>query len=88
MSSKDPKVIANSIRDLEHHAQVLNLMNLGPDSVMIIHGGGVYGDKCSALERLKTNIRNLEPSIKQRLVLENCEMCYTVEDLLPICQEL
>lgn len=58
------------------------------DAVCIVHGGGVYGDKGATLERIKANIRELPAGVRRRLVLENDELCYTAEDLLPICEEL
>ncbi|KAH9485545.1 UV-damage endonuclease [Psilocybe cubensis] len=88
LGSPKPAVVDAAIRDLAYHAQMLDLMGLDQDSVMIIHGGGVYGDKLATLERLKQSIKNLPDNIRNRLVLENDEMCYNAEDLLPICEEL
>jgi UV DNA damage endonuclease len=39
-------------------------------------------------QRFRENYRTLPQDIKDRLVLENDEICYSVADLLPICQEL
>lgn len=88
LSSPREVVITNTIRELNHHAEILDRMEMGCDSVMIIHGGGVYGDKSSALERLKQNILKLPENTRKRLVLENCEMAYNVEDLLDISEKL
>ncbi|TFY82770.1 hypothetical protein EWM64_g1242 [Hericium alpestre] len=52
-------------------------------------GYGVYGDKPATLARFKENYTSkLSDDIKARLVLENDEMCYNADDLLPICKEL
>jgi UV DNA damage endonuclease len=88
LNSPNKKTIDNTIRDLNHHADILNRMCMGKDSVMIIHGGGVYNDKKDALKRLKTNILLLPKKTRNRLVLENCEMSYCLEDLLSISEEL
>lgn len=88
LSSSDERIIKNAVNDLIHHADILNYMNCDQNSVMIIHGGGVYGNKKKALEKLKENILNLPENVRNRLVLENCEMSYCVEDLLPISEEL
>ncbi|PPQ98776.1 hypothetical protein CVT24_003334 [Panaeolus cyanescens] len=88
LGSPKPNVVESSIRELAYHAEMLDLMGVGPDGVMIIHGGGVYGDKPTTLKRLKESIRNLPPNIFNRLVLENDEMCFNAEDLLPLCEEL
>ena len=58
------------------------------DAVCIVHGGGVYGDKSATLERIKATIQELPAGVRKRLVLENDELCYTAEDLLPVCEEL
>ncbi|KAF9010589.1 UV-endonuclease UvdE-domain-containing protein [Cyathus striatus] len=83
------EVIESSIRELVYHCEMLDLMGLGVDSVMIIHGGGTYGDKSSALGRIKKTIKeDLPINVRNRLVLENDELCYSAEDLLPLCEEL
>jgi UV DNA damage endonuclease len=41
-----------------------------------------------AKQRFRENYRTLPQDIKDRLVLENDEICYSVADLLPVCQEL
>jgi UV DNA damage endonuclease len=56
--------------------------------VINIHGGGVYGDKQSALSRLVKEISALAEPIRSRLTLENDDRSYTVEDLLPVCEQL
>lgn len=48
----------------------------------------MYGDKEATLERFKENYAKLSDRVKKRLVLENDDMCWSVEDLLPMCQEL
>ncbi|KAG1085723.1 hypothetical protein G6F42_021275 [Rhizopus arrhizus] len=47
--SLNPKVVANTARELYYHAHMLDLMGMDQDSVMIIHMGGVYGDREAAL---------------------------------------
>ncbi|KAJ6594404.1 UV-endonuclease UvdE-domain-containing protein [Mycena capillaripes] len=89
LGSPKPEVVTSSVRELEYHCEMMDRMGLGVDSVMIIHGGGVYGDKTTTLGRLKKTITEvLSPSVRARLVLENDEMCYNAEDLLPLCEEL
>jgi UV DNA damage endonuclease len=88
LSSPSEIVIANTVSDLKHHCDILDRMCMGPDSVMIIHGGGVYGNKPEALKRLEENIVKLPENVRNRLVLENCEMAYCVEDLLDISENV
>ena len=88
LSSPSESVILNTISDLTHHCDILDRMNMGPDSVIIIHGGGVYNNKQKSLERLEENFKRLPTNVQNRLVLENCEMSYCVEDLLPLSESL
>jgi UV DNA damage endonuclease len=78
LGSPRDSVIKASIRELEYHAQMLNLMGIGPDGVMIIHGGGVYGDKEAALARIRKTVEeDLPQDVRDRLVLENDEVSLT-----------
>ncbi|TFK44321.1 UV-endonuclease UvdE-domain-containing protein [Crucibulum laeve] len=89
LGSPKAEVVKASVRELTYHCEMMDLMDLDADSVMIIHGGGMYGDKPAALERIKRTIQQVLPqNVRDRLVLENDEMCYNAEDLLPICEEL
>ncbi|ETW77497.1 hypothetical protein HETIRDRAFT_37134 [Heterobasidion irregulare TC 32-1] len=89
LGSPREDVVEASVRELHYHCSILRHMGMGKDSVIIIHMGGMYGDKPSALARFKENYTSkLSDEIKARLVLENDEMCYNVDDLLPVCEEL
>lgn len=55
---------------------------------MILHLGGVFGDKAATLDRFRANYKKLSPGIKKRLVLENDDVGWSVHDLLPVCEEL
>ncbi len=92
LGSPRTEVIKASLRDLEYHAELLSLLKLPPqqdrDAVMILHMGGVFGDKEATLDRFRENYKGLPQGVKDRLVLENDDVCYSVHDLLPICKEL
>ncbi len=85
LSSEKENVVVNSIRELEHHAEILQRMGCDQNSIMVIHGGSKTP---GAMDRFKKNFYRLSVSCQKRLVLENCEMCYKVEDLLPVCHSL
>ena len=92
LGSPRPEVIKASIRDLDFHCELLDLLKLPPqadrDAVMILHMGGIFGDKAATLDRFRKNYTQLPQGVKNRLVLENDDVCYSVHDLLPICEEL
>jgi UV DNA damage endonuclease len=92
LGSPRKQVVENAVRDLEYHDEMLSLLKLPPqqdrDAVMILHMGGMFGSKSETLDRFRENYAKLSNSIKNRLVLENDDMSWSVHDLLPICQEL
>ena len=92
LGSPRQPVIENAIRDLVYHDEMLSLLKLpeqqNRDAVMILHMGGVFEGKAETIERFKENYAKLSDSVKNRLVLENDDVCYTVHDLLPVCEEL
>ena len=92
LGSPRPEVIVAAVRDLEYHCELLDLLKLPPqqnrDAIMVLHMGGVFGDKAATIERFKENYAKLSQGIKDRIVLENDDVCYTVHDLLPVCEEL
>lgn len=92
IGSPRKEVVTAAMRDLEYHDELLSLLKLpeqaNRDAVMILHMGGVYGDKGATLDRFRENYAKLSDSVKRRLVLENDDVAWSVHDLLPICEEL
>jgi len=75
-------------RELEYHATVLDLMGMGPDSVMVVHAGGLYGDKESTKDRWCAQFGELPECVRRRLVLENCEHAFHVRDCLDVSRKI
>ncbi|WWC65861.1 UV damage endonuclease UvdE [Kwoniella dejecticola CBS 10117] len=89
LGSPKPNVIEASVRELDYQCEIMDRMGIGKEGVMIIHMGGVFGDKESTLARFKENyVTKLSDNVKERLVLENDEICYNVDDLFPVSEEL
>ena len=92
LGSPRAEVISSAIRDLEYHDEMLSLLNLqgqdDRDAVMILHMGGTFGDKAATIDRFRENYKHLSPAVKQRFILENDDVSWSVHDLLPICEEL
>ncbi|MDO9323711.1 MAG: UV DNA damage repair endonuclease UvsE [Methanoregula sp.] len=84
LNAPDEKVFGRSIADLVYQVQVLDLMGLDPTAKVQIHVGGVYGDKSLSLDRFADRYELLEQGIKDRLVIENDERLYSIQDCLTI----
>jgi UV DNA damage endonuclease len=84
LNSPSKKVVQNSIRELEYHADFLDAMKLDSTAKIQIHVGGVYRDKPLAIRRFVQNYQKLPLKIKKRLVIENDDRSYSLEDCLKI----
>lgn len=90
LGSKNKEVIRQSVLDLSNHVKLLKALGYTPSdgAVLIIHGGGTYGDKQVALKQWRETFLSLPYDIQQYIVLENDEYNYGIMDLLPLCEEL
>lgn len=75
----------HSFKDLCYHAFLLDQLDRKHGDI-IIHGGGVYGDRQASTTRIIENIASLPENVQCRLRLENDERSWSVHDLLPICE--
>ena len=82
LNSPDPELNRKSVLDIESQATILDTMEAGPDGVVVVHVGGVYGDKASAMDRWVDSYKNLPEASKRRLVLENDDISYNAGDVL------
>ena len=66
-------VVANTIRDLEIHGQVFDMIGLdrSPYNKINIHVGAAYDSKEKALDNFCRNFEKLSDSVKTRLTVEN-----------------
>lgn len=78
------RVFENTVRDLSAHADILDKLGCGPDSVIVVHGGGVYGNKEQTMQRWVQQFKMLPKNVQARLVIENCERQYNYADMLEL----
>jgi UV DNA damage endonuclease len=88
VGAKDEKVFQKTIEDLVHHAEILDAMGIDENGVLIVHGGGTYGDKKKTIKRWIEQYFLLPECVRKRLVIEHCERCYSVYDCLEISQQV
>lgn len=84
LNSPDPNLIRKSIWDLQSQAEMLDLMELGPEAVLVVHVGGVYDDKLAARQRWMDTWATLPEPVRRRLVLENDDLRFSCADVLHI----
>lgn len=88
LNSPRKEVMESSIKDLEYHCRMYELMKLGPEYKMVLHVGGMYKNKEDSIKRFHEGFSQLDNRIKARLILENDDKLYTMEDVLGICNVL
>ena len=63
-------------------------MGLDNNSVIVVHGGGLYKNKQKTIDRWCENFYKLPLNVQKRLVLENCERCFSITDCLKISNRI
>jgi UV DNA damage endonuclease len=86
LNSNKEKVVERSVKELEYHCDVLDLMGLNKTAKIQLHVGGVYGNKEKAMERFVQNYKKLNQSLKDRLAIENDDRSYSLSDCLRVNQ--
>jgi UV DNA damage endonuclease len=84
LSAVNPEITAKGIADVDSQAALLDAMEQGPEAVVVLHLGGAYGDKNAAIGRFIQNYLRLSEAGRRRLVIENDETLYTVQDCLRV----
>ncbi|GAA4372193.1 UV DNA damage repair endonuclease UvsE [Hymenobacter koreensis] len=82
LNSPDAGIVQRSIDELVYQGSILDLMGLDGTAKLQIHAGGVYGDKEAALTRWIATYRQLPDVVKARLVVENDDRLYSLQDCL------
>lgn len=88
LNSPNREVLDNSIKDLEYHCTMFELMGLGTEYKIVLHIGGMYKNKEDSVKRFYEGFMLLSDRIKSRIILENDDKLYTMEDVLSICRAI
>ncbi|NLS77467.1 MAG: UV DNA damage repair endonuclease UvsE [Chloroflexi bacterium] len=84
LNALDAEVTQRSLRAVEILAAILDAMGLDDDAVIVIHVGGLYGDRAASLDRFAARYEALPEAARRRLVLENDEERYSLADILEV----
>ncbi|MNO42165.1 UV DNA damage endonuclease [compost metagenome] len=88
LSTPRPEVLVSSIRDLQHHTDMLNALGLPATAKNNIHIGGAYGDKPVAAKRFEKHFHELPAALQTRITLENDDKTFTAPETLAVCQNV
>jgi len=87
LNASEPRILKNAIEDLNYHCRFLDALGMGNTSKLVLHIGGVYGDKIKASKAFVKNFSKLPDEIKNRLIIENDERNYNIGEVLSISEE-
>ncbi|MHC1786512.1 MAG: UV DNA damage repair endonuclease UvsE [Christensenellales bacterium] len=88
LNSPNRQTAENAVAELLYHARFLDALGVDKRHKIILHVGGVYGDKEAALLRFKERWQGLAEGIKRRLVIENDDRSYHAQDVLGLGEAL
>jgi UV DNA damage endonuclease len=86
LNSPRSEVVEATIRDLSYHTTFMDAMGMGSENKIILHVGGGYGNHREALERFALHTEYLSPEIRNRLVLENDERIFNIDEVLELSE--
>ncbi|MGH9374299.1 MAG: UV DNA damage repair endonuclease UvsE [Vicinamibacterales bacterium] len=86
LNSPDPAITAASRADLDYHARVLDLLDVLPEGKLVLHVGGLYGNRPEAIERFIQQVKGLPEHVRRRLVVENDDRLFTTFDVLDVSE--
>ena len=88
LNSPTEDVVERAIADLIYHDKILTALGTDTTNKIVLHVGGIYGDKEAALDRFAENFQRLPESVQNRLIIENDDRLYNIEDVLRLANRL
>jgi UV DNA damage endonuclease len=86
LNSINEQVFQRSLKEIDYHINLLDLMELDKTAKVQVHLGGVYGDKRASKRRFIKRYAQFDEKIKKRLILENDDKSYNLKDCIAIHQ--
>lgn len=82
LNSQNPAVVQTAIADLTYYGRVLDAMALGLEHKIILHVGAAGPTLEEAESRFEGALTRVPDAIRRRLVIENDDRLFTVEQVL------
>ena len=84
LNSPDAGIVERSIQELVYQGSMLDLMGLDSTHKLQIHVGGLYNDRELAISRFIATYRRLPAAVRARLVIENDDRLFSLQDCLRV----
>jgi UV DNA damage endonuclease len=84
LNAPDREVARKAALDVEQDALLLDALGQGPEGTVVIHVGGLYGDRAAALDRWAAAYERLSERAQTRLAVEHDERMFNAADVLEL----
>lgn len=81
LNAPDEAIATKAAADLSALARLLDGLEQGPETVVVLHVGGVYGDRLAARRRFVERYHALPATTRRRLALEHDDSRFSVADV-------
>lgn len=89
LNARAAPIVVSAIAELQYHATLLDALDTGPDSKIVLHIGGLYaGTEQDAMERFVAVANALPRNILRRLVVENDDRLFDAEEALSVAHRV
>ena len=88
LNSPTEDVVERAIEDLIYHDRILTALGTDETNKIVLHIDGIYGDKEKAMDRFADSFQHLPESVQNRLIIENDDRLYNIEDVLKLADRL
>lgn len=82
LNSDDAALTSASLAHVAGLADLLDRLDAGPEGVVVVHTGGIYGDKAAACARFCRHFARLPLAVQARVALENDHDRFGLSDVL------
>jgi UV DNA damage endonuclease len=86
LNSPNPKVVADSIAELEAAARLIDAVQSDATGKIVLHIGGAYDDRAASLRRFEAHAKRLGPAVRRRLVIENDDTVYSTGEVVSLSE--
>jgi UV DNA damage endonuclease len=84
LNAVDPEVARKAALDLQQDALLLDALGQGAEGTVVLHVGGVYGDRQAALDRWAAAYERLSERAQARVAVEHDERLFDAADVLEL----
>jgi len=87
LSSRHAHVREAALAELRYSARVLDLLEAGPESRVVLHVGGAAPDRQEALDTAHRFLDAMPDALRERLTLEHDDKVWSAREVLPLARE-